>query len=348
MIWNVFGNFKNSYQKLLIGTILKSMTAISSSSEHLSQNNKINIIRIGTRASNLAVAQVAEVHLLIADHYPKIKIEIIPISTSGDKIQDRNLAEFGGKGLFIKELEEALLENNIDIAIHSAKDVPPIIDPATVICAFTQRLDPRDCLISKKFTSIEQLPKNAVIGTSSPRRAALILRQRRDLKIVSFRGNVDTRLRKIFDNKIVDATILAISGLDRLGKKHLIKSPLSLEEMPPSGGQGALAIQVRKNDQKIIEIISKINHHDTQICIKSERSFLRELGASCTTPVSVYAEIKNKKLYLKIMIIDYDGQSFYEAAGSCKVTLEEAVKLGAKLALQTKKQSADLLARIIN
>jgi hydroxymethylbilane synthase len=323
------------------------MTIISSSFGHLSQNNDTNIIRIGTRTSNLALTQVAEVHLLIADHYPKIKIEIIPITTSGDKIKDRNLAEFGGKGLFIKELEEALLENKIDIAIHSAKDVPPIIDQATEICAFTQRLDPRDCLISKKFSSIDKLPKNAVIGTSSPRRAALILRQRRDLKIVNFRGNVDTRLRKVFDDEIVDATILAVSGLERLAKNQLIKSPLSLEEMPPSGGQGALAIQVRKNDQKIIEIISKINHCDTQICIKSERSFLRELGASCTTPVSVYAEIKNKKLYLKTMIIDYDGKSFYETSGSCKVNLEEAVKLGEKLALQTKKQSSDLLARIV-
>ncbi len=329
------------------------MTAISSKISSITEQSSLNknnslIIRIGTRTSKLALTQVAEVHLLIADHYPNIKVEIIPISTSGDKIQDRNLAEFGGKGLFIKELEEALLENKIDIAVHSAKDVPPVIDNQTEICAFTQRLDPRDCLISKKYHSIAKLPRNAVIGTSSPRRSALILKQRSDLKIVNFRGNVDTRLRKIFEDEIVDATILAISGLERLGKNQLIKSPLSLEEMPPSGGQGALAIQVRKNDQKIIEIIDKVNHHDTKICIKSERAFLRELGASCTTPVSVYAEIKNKKLHLKTMIIDHDGKSFFETSGSCKADLEEAVKLGAKLALQTKKESSDLLARIVN
>ncbi len=320
----------------------------SSIDEQNSQNKNHNIVRIGTRTSKLALTQVAEVHLLIADHYPQIKVEIIPISTTGDKIQDRNLAEFGGKGLFIKELEEALIENKIDIAIHSAKDVPPVIDNLTEICAFTNRLDPRDCLISKKYNSIAQLPKNAKVGTSSPRRSALILRQRSDLKIVNFRGNVDTRLRKVFDDEIVDATILAISGLERLGKNQLIKSPLTLEEMPPSGGQGALAIQIRKKDQRIFEIISKINHQHTQICIKSERAFLRELEASCNTAVSAFASINNKKLYLKTIIIDQQGQDFYEASGSCKIDLNEAINLGIKLAQKTKKEASELVARIIN
>ena len=170
------------------------MTAISSKTSSIIEQSSLNknnslIIRIGTRTSKLALAQVAEVHLLIANYFSNIKVEIIPISTSGDKIKDCNLAEFGGKGLFIKELEEALLENKIDIAIHSAKDVPPVIDNQTEICAFTQRLDPRDCLISKKYHSIAKIPRNAIIGTSSPRRSALVLKQRSDLIILNLQWN---------------------------------------------------------------------------------------------------------------------------------------------------------------
>lgn len=317
----------------------------------------IDKIRIGTRTSKLALAQVAEVHLLLANHFENLKIEVVPITTSGDKIQDRNLADIGGKGLFIKELEEALLQNKIDIAIHSAKDVPPILHEETVLAAFTQRLDSRDCLISKNFDSIKKLPKGAVVGTSSARRKAILLRMRPDLKIVNFRGNVDTRLRKI-DGDEVDATILAICGLERLGKDHLAgsktscpkgysaKKTIEKNEMLPAGGQGALTIQARKKDSEIIKILEKINDKNTQIAVKCERAFLRELGASCSTPVGVHAEIEKEKLILKTIILDYDGSEVFETKSSGKVEIEEAIKLGVAAAMKTKKEAAKLLEKI--
>ena len=161
-------------------------------------------------------------HLFLAEHLGNIQIEIVPITTSGDKIQDRNLADIGGKGLFIKELEEALIQNKIDIAIHSAKDVPPFLHEATELSAFTERLDARDCFISNKYNSIKELPKGAIVGTSSSRRKAVLLFLRPDLKIINFRGNVDTRLNKI-NGAEVDASILAVCGLERIGKEHVIK-----------------------------------------------------------------------------------------------------------------------------
>ena len=194
-------------------------------------------IRLGTRASNLALSQVSEIHLLIAEFFPEIKIEVVPILTSGDKIQDKNLAEIGGKGLFIKELEDALINNKIDIAVHSSKDIPPIIHQDTEISAFTKLLDSRDCFVSNKYSSFKKLPKNATIGTSSTRRKAYILKQRPDLKVVNFRGNIDTRLSKI-ENDEVDGAILAVAGLLRLGKESKITEVFDIEKILPAGGQG--------------------------------------------------------------------------------------------------------------
>jgi hydroxymethylbilane synthase len=303
-------------------------------------------IRLGTRASNLALSQVAEVHLLIADFFPEVKIEVIPIVTSGDKIQDKNLAEIGGKGLFIKELEEALINNKIDVAVHSSKDIPPIIHQDTEICAFTKILDPRDCFVSKKYSSFKKLPRNAVIGTSSTRRKAYILKERPDLKIVNFRGNIDTRLGKI-ENDEVDGAILAVSGLMRLGKEHKITEIFNVEKMLPSGGQGSLALQIREKDKNLSKILQKVNDETTQICVKSERAFLRELGASCTTPVGAYAYIEKKKLILKTSIIDYDGSEIFETISKCDIFLEKAIELGVKAGEQTKKKAQKLLQKII-
>jgi hydroxymethylbilane synthase len=302
-------------------------------------------LRIGSRTSKLAISQVAEVHLLLADHFSNLQIEIIPITTSGDKIQDRNLAELGGKGLFIKELEEALLQNRIDIAVHSAKDVPPIIHAETEIAAFTPRLDARDCLVSKNFDSLKNLPKGAVIGTSSPRRKAILLRLRPDLKIVNFRGNVDTRLTKV-DEEEVAGSILALCGLERLGKEHKIKKIIEKDVILPAGGQGSLAIQIKKSDKKIYELLQKINHLDTEICVKAERSFLHELGASCITPIAVHAEIENEKLNLRTLILDYDGSEVFETNSSGKAEIEEAIKLAIEAAKKTRKEAEKLLSKI--
>lgn len=308
-------------------------------------------VRIGTRTSKLALSQVAEVHLLLGDFFSDLQIEIIPITTSGDKIQDRNLAEFGGKGLFIKELEEALIQNKIDLAIHSAKDVPPIIHESTELAAFTKRLDPRDCFISKKFDSLKDLPKGAVVGTSSARRKAILLRARPDLKIVNFRGNVDTRLRKI-DSDEVDATILAACGLERLGKKSYCPKGYSeikiieKEEILPAGGQGTLAIQVRKDDKKIANIIQKINDEKTCIEVKCERAFLQELGASCSTPVATHAEINENKLNLRTAVFDYDGSEIFETKLDTKAELDDAIRLGITAAQETKNKAKKLLEKI--
>src|SRR3989338_2207638 len=303
-------------------------------------------LRIGTRTSKLALSQVAEVHLLLADHLTDFQVEIVPIVTSGDKIQDRNLAEFGGKGLFIKELEEALLSNKIDIAIHSAKDMPPLIDDETEIVAFTKRLDARDCFISKNFNSIEDLPKCAVVGTSSPRRKAILLRARSDLKIVNFRGNVDTRLIKI-ENEEVDAAILAVSGLIRLGKESKIRKIIEKNVMLPAGGQGALVIQARKNHQELGRVLKKISDEKTEIEIRCERAFLQELGASCTTHVATHAEISNNKLNLKTILLAHNGDEFFETNLNTKANPESAIKLGIDSANKVKKEAEKLLAKLI-
>ena len=305
----------------------------------------MNKIRIGTRTSKLALAQVAEVHLLLADHLQNLQIEIVPITTSGDKIQDRNLAEIGGKGLFIKELEEALLQNKIDIAIHSAKDVPPTIDSNTILAAFTQRLDARDCFLSKNFDSIKKLPKGAIVGTSSARRKAILLRMRPDLKIVNFRGNVDTRLAKM-ERGEVDASILAVCGLERIAKETAIKEVIGQDVMLPSGGQGTLALQIRKADQKIAELLAKINDNETAICVKTERAFLEVLGASCSTPVAAHAWIYNDLINLKTLILDYDGKEIFETKSEAQVTLEDGIKLGIAAAQKTKEEAAKLLNKI--
>lgn len=315
-------------------------------------------IRIGTRASKLALAQVEEVKsfLLTNGLVLENQIEIIHFTTSGDKIQDRNLSEIGGKGLFIKELEEALIQNKIDVAIHSAKDVPPFLHQDTEIAAVSKRLDARDCFISKKFNSINELPQGAVIGTSSARRKAILLGLRPDLKIVNFRGNVDTRLKKV-DNSEVDATILAICGLTRLRKRNKQETfcPLGYNEinkmieknvMLPAGGQGALIIQVRKNDKNVFDVINKINHFESEIAVKCERTFLSELGASCATPVGVHSWIENNLLHLKTVILDYDGSEIFVTENSGEINLESAVNLGFLAATKTKTQAAELLKRI--
>jgi len=306
----------------------------------------IDKIRLGTRASRLALSQVAEIQILLAENFPEIKIEIIPITTSGDKILDKNLAEIGGKGLFIKELEEALIKNQIDIAVHSAKDIPPIIHELTHLSAFTERLDARDCLVSPKYSSLKKLPKNAIIGTSSTRRKAFILKERPDIKVVNLRGNIDTRLNKILENNL-DGAILAVSGLLRLGKENSINEAIDIEKMLPAGGQGALALQTRKTDEELHELLQKINHQETQICVACERAFLQELEASCTTPVGVYCSIKNKKIQLKTAIIDYDGSQIYETINNSSLDLDSAIKIGIKAGKDTKIKAKELLSRIL-
>lgn len=303
-------------------------------------------LRLGTRSSRLALAQVAEIHILLADYFPKLKIEIVPIQTSGDKILNKKLADIGGKGLFVKELEEALLNKTIDIAVHSAKDVPPFIDKKTKIGAYSKRINPNDCFISKKFPNLDKLPKNSKIGTSSPRRQAFLSKLRPDLKFINLRGNVDTRLRKLTDDEI-DATIMAVAGLVRLSKENSINHIFTTQEMIPSVGQGALALQIRNEDLSIDNICKKINDENSEIAISCERSFLQELGASCHTPVGVYAEILDGKINLKTAIIDFNGSDIFEFNISGKANIKTALEIGKKAGEETKIKAHNLLKKIL-
>jgi hydroxymethylbilane synthase len=326
------------------------------SQENLQSSNQVinkQKIRIGTRSSQLAMSQVAEVISMLSTNNQSSNIEIVQITTSGDKILDRNLSEIGGKGLFIKELEEALINDKIDVAVHSAKDVPPVIDSSTIIAAITKRFDARDSFISKNYSSILDLPKNAVIGTSSARRKAFILKIRPDLKIINFRGNVNTRLEKVEKNQ-VDATILAICGLQRLSfaqktcpKGYENIKPIDKEIMLPAGGQGSLILQCRKNDVKSIKLASQINHKNSEICVKAERKFLQELNASCSTPVGVHAEILDNKLVFKSIILDFDGSDSYSTSFlSNEISINSAELIAEKACLETKKNAAELLKKI--
>ncbi len=310
-------------------------------STHFSQK-----IRIGTRASKLALTQADEVkNLLIKKcNLREDQIEIIKITTSGDKIQDVSLADIGGKGLFIKELEENLLAKKIDIAIHSAKDVPPILHEATEIAAFSVRKDARDYFISQKYSSISELPQGAVIGTSSARRKAILLRLRPDLKIVNFRGNVDTRLNKLEKNE-VDGTILATCGLMRLNKKIDEKNIISTNTMLPAAGQGCLAIQLLNENKEVYNLIRKINDEKSEICVKTEREFLRAIGASCKTPIAAYCSFLNDdELELKTIIFDFDGSEIFATNFTFKIA--NASKMALEAANKTKNEAGELLAKI--
>ena len=301
-------------------------------------------LKIGTRSSVLALAQVEEFQKLIRETAQNLEFETVKIKTSGDKIQDRNLADVGGKALFIKELEEALVKKDIDLAIHSAKDMPPFIHPETEIIAFTPRIDPRDCFISSKYNSISKLPQGATIGTSSPRRKSILLHHRSDLNIVNFRGNVTTRLQKISDH-VVDGSIIAYCGLSRIKRQDVIKEMIPTDFMLPAGGQGALAIQIRK-DCPASQQLAIINHLNTQICIKGERSFLRNLGANCYTPVSIHAFIEGEQVRIRSIIYDHNGTDLFELSRTCEINLQTSIQTGAEMAEITKQNAGHLLENI--
>lgn len=266
------------------------------------------MIRIGTRGSKLAIAQSIWVKEKIESVYG-IKVSLIKIKTKGDKILDSPLSKIGGKGLFVKEIENALLEGNVDIAVHSIKDVPVDLPEGLELSVYPKRENPFDAFISNSFNRIEDLPKDARIGTSSLRREVQLRRLHPDIEIVPIRGNVDTRLKKLRTENL-DGIILAVSGLVRLGLYNQITQIIPEHIMLPAIGQGALGIEVRIDDKRIKEIISFLNHKETEICIKAERSFLKELGGGCQIPIAGYASIKNNNLIIKGMISDLNGKRF--------------------------------------
>jgi len=249
-------------------------------------------IGIGTRGSPLALAQAHEVRdrLIAAHGSDAVDIEIHVISVVGDRVQDRSLSEIGGKGLFTEEIEAQLSSGDIDIAVHSSKDMPTKLPDGLALIAFLEREDPRDAFISHSVKNILEMPEGAVLGTSSLRRQALALRARPDLKIVGFRGNVQTRLKKLSDG-VADATLLASAGLRRLGMIDIAADLIDMSIFPPAPGQGAICVEGRIGDQRVLDLIEPLRHQPTEIALVCERAFLATLDGSCRTPIAAYATI---------------------------------------------------------
>ena len=275
------------------------------------QPNKRNFydqpLKIGTRGSPLALAQAYETKekLMKLHDLGDDAFEICVINTMGDKIQDRALSEIGGKGLFTKEIEEGLLSGQIDIAVHSMKDMPTELPKNLEISVFLEREDPRDSFISDDYSTIEDLPSGSVVGTSSLRRKAQLLAFRSDLKVIEFRGNVQTRLRKLKE-KVADATFLACAGLNRLLMQHLIK-PVPIKQMLPAVAQGVIGIENKIGNKTIFDLIEPLNHKKTAIQMTVERSFLAVLDGSCRTPIGGHAIIKEEEIFFHGEILKSDG-----------------------------------------
>ena len=284
-------------------------------------------IKIGTRASRLALWQAEFVAAELRKFFPTLEIELVKVRTTGDKILDAPLAKIGGKGLFTKELELQLSSGEIDLAVHSLKDVPTELPKGFQIAAITKRAQPFDAFVSNNFQTFDALPKNSVVGTSSLRRAAQILSLRPDLQIKNLRGNVETRLKKL-DAGDFDAIILAAAGLERLGYSARIRELLT--EIIPAAGQGALAIETRADDKEIFPYVQKLNDNETCAAVKIEREFLSEVGGSCQIPVGVFATIDGDKINVRALIASIDGKKIVR--DSELAPLENIRGLGKKLA----------------
>jgi hydroxymethylbilane synthase len=269
--------------------------------------------RIGTRGSPLALAQAHETRsrLMAAHALPEDAFEIVVLSTKGDRVTDRPLSEIGGKGLFTEELEEQLSDGRLDLAVHSSKDMPTALPEGLGLVAFLEREDVRDAFIGRAAPRLEDLPQNAVVGSSSLRRQALIRRLRPDLSVITFRGQVETRLRKL-DEGQVDATLLAHAGLKRLGNTGVITELLDPESFPPAPGQGAICIEARTGDERIAALLAPINHADTQAALICERAFLGALDGSCRTPIAGLARISEGRISFYGMILTPDGSVWHD------------------------------------
>ncbi len=286
-------------------------------------------IRIGTRKSALAVAQAIEVKNRLLGAFPDLtqeQIELVKMQTTGDQIQDRHLADIGGKGLFTKEIEEALHSGDIDIAVHSMKDMPDTLPNGMVIDCILEREDPRDAFISVNHLSIDALPKGALIGTSSVRRQAQLLKIRPDLNLIPFRGNVQTRLRKLEEGQ-VEATFLAVAGLKRLDMQDHITQAIDPDIMLPAVAQGAIGVECLAKNKHILEVIAHINHKKSNVRVQAERGFLKALNGSCSTPIGALCHYQeDNSIHLRGMIANLGGNEIHmvERRGNAS----DAEKLG--------------------
>ncbi len=279
-------------------------------------------IRLGTRKSLLALTQSTMIKDFIEKQHAGIKVELVKIVTKGDKITDVPLAMVGGKGLFVKEIEEAMLRGEIDMAVHSMKDMPAELPEELCLGVVPKREDPRDAFLAKHFASVHDLPKGARVGTSSLRRKAQLSHLRADLNIVDLRGNLDTRMRKLDEGEF-EAVILAAAGLNRLGFSDRITGYFSVEEMLPSVAQGALGIEVRKDDREIHEALAFLNHPDTAVAVRAERAFLHRLEGGCQVPLGCFVQVHGADLTLSGLIASVDGCEVVKKTMAGKVATPE-------------------------
>jgi len=268
-------------------------------------------IKIGTRGSKLALQQSAWVRKRIVERHPDLSIEMVRIKTTGDKITDVPLAQVGGKGLFVKEIEEALLRGDIDLAVHSMKDVPTDLPSGLHLGAITEREDPRDVLISREGQRLKQLPVGARIGTSSLRRKAQLLAINPQWEIIPLRGNLDTRIRRL-ETAGLDAVIVAAAGVRRMGLEQKVTEPLPFTTMLPAVGQGALGIECRE-EGGINELIAFLRHAESTMAVQGERAFLRRLEGGCQVPIAAYGKVERGRLLLRGLVARLDGSQLFRA-----------------------------------
>ncbi|MGI9381124.1 MAG: hydroxymethylbilane synthase [Methyloligellaceae bacterium] len=306
-----------------------------------------SILRIGTRGSPLALMQAEETarRLIAAHELDEKQIKIVKIQTSGDRIADESLREFGGKGLFTKEIEIALMNEEIDLAVHSMKDVPTVLPDPLLIAAVLPREDVRDAFISRRYKSFSEMPSGAVVGTSSLRRQAQLRRMRPDLKVIEFRGNVQTRLKKL-DSKVADATLLACAGLNRLGMENEISAPLETDEMLPAVAQGAIGIEIKSGDHRIHDIVTTLNDEETEIRIQIERDFLRILDGSCRTPIAGLAELDSDKIRFRGQILLPDGTECHDV--DMEGDMDQAAEIGIRAGEQLLQQAGPEFLKAMN
>lgn len=301
-------------------------------------------LRIGTRGSKLAVTQSEWVKEQITNQYPDLQVELVRIKTKGDRILDSPLSQIGGKGLFVKEIEEALLRKEVDLAVHSIKDVPADLPEGLRIMVYPKREDPRDAFISLNYKRLSDLPQGASLGTGSLRRSAQLLALRPDLRIIAMRGNVDTRLAKL-ETGDLHAIILASAGLNRLGLSNRIGSMLSIDELLPAIGQGALGLEMREDDEEQFALLHFLNDPITELTVRAERSFLKKLEGGCQVPIAGYARLNNDNLHLQGMVAELDGTKIIKDEISS--TKEQPEEIGVMLAEKLLRAGADkILTRV--
>ena len=307
-------------------------------------------LKIGTRGSKLALWQANWVKSALNTQHPSLSVELVIIKTKGDKILDVPLSKVGGKGLFVKEIEEALLDGRIDLAVHSMKDMPSEIPKGLCIGAIPERENPKDVLISKKGLRLSQLEPGARIGTSSLRRAAQLLHARPDLRVSSLRGNLDTRLKKL-ETENLDAIVLAAAGVKRLGLENKITEFLDENIMLPAVGQGALCIETRENDPEVAPMVAELDHRQTRTIVMGERAFLNRLEGGCQVPIAAHGKIDNALFTLCGLVATVDGKTLLKETvsgpeGSAEtIGVELAnhlVSMGAKTIMENLKSDLDL------